>query len=212
MVPAKEVGGDFYDFFEFEDGRLGVTVADVSGKGVPAALFMMVSRTLLKSASENFKSPAQALNQLNRLLTVENRNMMFVTLLYGIYDPKTRIFTYANAGHNPLLIAHKNRTTDVHNPSDGVAMGLVEDFNFIDHQIQLNGGDALIMYSDGVTEAEAIDQEQFEMERFLDIFHNNTFSTAQSANDAVNEAVHEFTKGNEQSDDITCMTLYVVNS
>ena len=209
MVPAKEVGGDFYDFYEFEDGRLGIVVADVSGKGVPAALFMMVSRTLMKGASQNFTSPAETLNQVNRLLTADNPTMMFVTLIYGIYDPKTQVLTYANGGHNPILLVRNNRTTDVINPSDGVALGLVEDFEFIDHDLQLNANDFLLLYSDGVTEAEALDQELFEMERFREIFHTSAYSNARSANDAVNQAVDAFTQGNQQSDDITCMTLFI---
>lgn len=209
MVPAKEVGGDFYDFYEFEDGRLGVVVADVSGKGVPAALFMMVSRTLMKGASENFTSPAETLTQVNRLLTADNPNMMFVTLIYGIYDPKTQVLTYSNGGHNPILLVHRDRTTDVINPSDGIALGLVDDFEFIDHDLQLNANDLVLLYSDGVTEAEALDQEQFEMDRFRGIFHQTAYASAQAANDAVNDAVHVFTQGNEQSDDITCMTLFI---
>ena len=166
----------------------------------------------MKGASENFKSPAQALNIVNRMLTADNRNMMFVTLLYGIYDPKTQILTYSNGGHNPLLLAHHDLTTEVINPSDGIALGLVGDFEFVDHDVQLNADDLLILYSDGVTEAEAVDLEQFEMDRFRGIFHQTHYTSARAANDAVNNAVHAFTQGNEQSDDITCMTLYIRGS
>ena len=137
MVPALSVGGDFFDVYQFSDGRIGVAIADVSGKGVPAAMFMMASRTLLKACAAISTSPAAVLEQVNTMLADENDAMTFVTLLYGIYDPGTKEFVYANGGHNPPVIVKPNLTTELLESTGGIALGVMQDFKYQENTITL---------------------------------------------------------------------------
>lgn len=208
MVAAREVGGDFYDFYMLPDGRIGLAIADVSGKGVPAALFMMVSRTLLKSAVAERSDPADVIRTVNNILCADNDSMMFVTMIYGIYDPTTQMLSYCNGGHNPMMVVHHDGHTDLFDPHDGVALGVASDYQYTSHQMELREGDTLVFYTDGVNEAENRNEELFGMDRFDEIFSRG-YSDARAANEAVFEGVHTFVDGHLQSDDITCLTLCV---
>ena len=148
MTPAREVGGDFYDYFMIDDTTLGFVVADVSGKGVPAALFMAISRTLLRSTALFERSPAGCIRRLNDLLAVENEQMLFVTVLYGVVDLSSGKVTYVNAGHNlPYRIARSGEVTTV--PSTGgMAVAVLEGFVYQQHELHLAPGDALFLYTD----------------------------------------------------------------
>ena len=208
MVAAREVGGDFYDFYVLPDGRIGLAIADVSGKGVPAALFMMVSRTLLKGTSAEYSDPADVVRVVNDILCADNDSMMFVTLIYAVYDPETRMLSYCNGGHNPMMIVHADGNADTIDPHDGVALGVASEYRFTSHEMELFEGDTLVFYTDGVNEAEDRTEELFGMDRFREIFTNG-YSDAKAANEAVFEGVQEFVGDYMQTDDITCLTLCV---
>ena len=208
MVAAREVGGDFYDFYELSDGRIGLAIADVSGKGVPAALFMMVSRTLLKSAAAERADPAEVIRTVNDILCADNDSMMFVTMIYAIYDPTTHMLSFCNGGHNPMMVVHSDGHSSLFDPHDGVALGVASDYRYTSHQMELRDGDTLVFYTDGVNEAENKDEELFGMDRFDEIFTHG-YSDAKLANQAVFDGVQAFVDGHLQSDDITCLTLCV---
>ena len=209
MVPALSVGGDFFDVYEFNDGRVGVAIADVSGKGVPAAMFMMASRTLLKACAATSASPAAVLEQVNTMLSDDNDAMTFVTLLYGIYDPETKEFVYANGGHNPPVIVKPNLTTELLELTGGVALGVMQDFKYQENTVTLEPGSMIVFYTDGVVEAEKENKELFEMDRFCKIFQGGTFKDAKEVTDGIFKTVREFAGENSQSDDITCLVLRI---
>lgn len=208
MLAAREVGGDFYDFYVLPDGRIGLAIADVSGKGVPAALFMMVSRTLLKSAAGERSDPADVVRTVNDILCADNDSMMFVTLIYAIYDPESHMLSYCNGGHNPMMVVHSDGRSVLFDPHDGVALGVASDYQYTSHTMELRDGDTLVFYTDGVNEAENKDEELFGMDRFSELFTHG-YSDAKLANETVFEGVHSFVDGHLQSDDITCLTLCV---
>jgi len=209
MVAARSVGGDFYDVYDLGNGKLGVVIADVSDKGVPAAMFMMASRTLLKACAFCSVSPSQVLGQVNEMLSENNDAMTFVTLLYGIYDPETKNFTYSNAGHNFPIVVRPGPTVELLESTGGIALGIEGEFPFQEETTTLEPGSMIVLYTDGVSEAEREDGEMFEMERFGQIFKDNSYESAQQATDAVFDAVHDFVGDSPQSDDITCLVLKI---
>ena len=154
MTPAKDVGGDFYDFFFIDEDKIGVVIADVSGKGVTAALFMAVSRTLLRFIvqKQQLVDIGSCLAEVNKLLCLDNEETMFVTLFYGIMDLKTGCFTYSNAGHNPPYLIKQNGDLQKLPMDYGIALGVMNDVVFNTHTIEINKSDTLLLYTDGVTE------------------------------------------------------------
>ncbi len=207
MEAARSVGGDYYDVYTFDDERFGLVIADVSDKGVPAAMFMMSSHSLMRAYAASGDSPAEVLLQTNQKLLENNEGMTFVTLFYGIYDANTHELSYANAGHNSPLLVHPDQTTELLESTEGVALGVAENFEFQEKTITLKPGSTLVMYTDGVTEAEHENGEQFEMKRLQELFDASEFDTAKEATDAVFNAVREFVSNSPQSDDITCLVL-----
>ncbi len=208
MEPARDVGGDFFDVLHLPDSRVGLAIADVSGKGVPAALFMMSSRTLLKGAAVGRTSPSEVLTEINELLNENNETSMFVTLFFAIFDPSSGLLTFANAGHNPPLIIHADGSSTLFGTSSGVALGVVPGIEYTQQQIRLQPGDMAICYTDGVTEAENENQDQFGLDRLIALFSDSPPTSARDANDAVFQAVETFSGNAPQFDDITCLTLY----
>ena len=208
MEPARNVGGDFFDILNRERQRLGVVVADVSDKGVPAALFMMSSRTLIRAMSIGSAMPGQVLASVNELLQEDNDSTMFVTLFYAVYDPENGTFIYANGGHNPPLLVHPDGTSEELPLTGGIALGLVPDFEYEERTLRLMPGDALILYTDGVTEAMNEDQEEFGVPRLINVFQVDPPSDAEDTTGRVFEAVHDFAGDADQSDDITCLVLH----
>ena len=210
MEPAQSVGGDFYDVLTLPNDRVGVAVADVSGKGVPAALFMMSSRTLLKGATIGYSAgPADVLKEVNQLLCNNNETAMFVTLFFGVYNPESGDFVYANGGHNlPLLVHADGSAETLERTEDGIALGVLPDADYSARRIRLQPGDTLVLYTDGVTEAEDEDQQQFGLERLIALFRDSPPTDAEQTNRNVFDAVREFTGAAPQFDDITCLTLH----
>ena len=208
MTPARSVGGDFYDVVVLDHGRIGLAVADVSDKGVPAALFMMSSRTLLKGAAIGLSSPGEVLREVNELLCDNNETAMFVTLMYAEYDPETGAIVYANGGHNPPLVVAADGSSHELAMTGGTALGLVPGLPYAQDRCELAPGETLVMYTDGVTEAMDADNVEFGMERLQRVFEGAPAVSAQDANERVLAAVHDFVGDAPQSDDITCMSLH----
>ena len=208
MEPARNVGGDFFDVLRLDRGRVGLAVADVSDKGVPAALFMMSSRTLLKGAAIGTNNPGAVLREVNELLDAENEAAMFVTVVYAVYDPETGKLTYANGGHNTPLVVHPDGSSDELPFTGGIALGVAPNLEYEHDSVTLAPGDTLFLYTDGVTEAMNGESEEFGMERLRQTFATVRPKSAEEANAAVFEAVGDFVGDTPQSDDITCMTFH----
>ena len=208
MQAASNVGGDFYDVLFLSDGRIGLAVADVSGKGVPAALFMMSSRTLLKGSAIGVGPPGGVLREVNELLLEDNREAMFVTVLYAIYNPATRELSYANGGHNSPLVVHANGTSTLLPLTDGIALGIVPDLEYKQQTVTLSPGDTVLFYTDGVTEAMNDADEEFGLETLSRQLEANPPKDPEKATAVVFEAVNTFAGETPQSDDITCLALH----
>jgi len=208
MEPARNVGGDFYDIFMLESGHIGLAIADVSDKGVPASLFMMSSRTLLKGTAIGIPEPGHVLGDVNDLLYEDNDAAMFVTVIYAAYSPDSGRITYANGGHNPPLIVHTDGTSTLLKPIGGLALGVAPGMMFPQDTIQLAPNETLVLYTDGVTEAMDADDEEFGVERLQAIFAGAPPSGAREATEAIFHAVHAFAGDTPQSDDITCLSVF----
>ena len=207
MLPARAVGGDFFDIIPLADGRVGLTIADVSDKGVPAALFMMSTRTLLKGAAIGRNDPGAVLGEVNDRLTHDNEAAMFVTLLYGVYDSVSGAFTYANGGHNPPLVVRAGGESQLLPLTDGIALGVLPAVRYLQRTVTLAPGDTLIFYTDGVTEAMNAAHEEFGIERLRALFAATPPADGKQASAAVVAAVQAFAGDTPQSDDITCLAL-----
>jgi serine phosphatase RsbU (regulator of sigma subunit)/anti-sigma regulatory factor (Ser/Thr protein kinase) len=208
MFPARELGGDFYDCFALPDGRYGVLVADVSGKGVGAAFFMAVSRTVLLDQAIGGRAPAEVLARANDLLCERNPIELFVTACYGIYDPRDGSLVYANAGHPPPMLRRQAGGVDSLPCSRDMALGVMPDMGYIDHIAKLEPGDTLLLYTDGVTEAFSTHNEAYGDARLLNWLAtiNPDASAAELVASLVKD-VETFINGAEASDDLTCLLL-----
>ncbi|MBN2453628.1 MAG: SpoIIE family protein phosphatase [Candidatus Omnitrophica bacterium] len=209
-LPARVVGGDFYDFIPLASGRWGFVVADVSGKGVPAALFMALSRTLMRSTAAGALTPSDAINHANKLILQDSKASMFVTLFYAIVNAGTMVFQYANAGHNPPLYVTDGKDNIVFLKAQGVPLGISSDIESATNDITLKKGDMVLIYTDGVTEAVNSRGEQFEMERLEKIAKGARHLPAQGIMDRVMEGLKSFVGTEQQYDDITIMVLKVM--
>jgi sigma-B regulation protein RsbU (phosphoserine phosphatase) len=209
MESANEVGGDFYDFFERRDGRLVFVIADVSGKGVPAAFFMAIARTLLKAIALFEDDPAVCVRQLNDLLVVDNDQMMFVTLVFGVFDPHSGSVDFVNAGHAPPIRIRADGTVEPLGVDSDIDMAVaVSEWNFTSQSIELEPGEMLLLYTDGVTEAFDAAGEQFGETRLLDSLRSmKALGSRQVAQDMLS-VVKNFEDGVHQSDDITLLVLH----
>ena len=211
MTPALEVGGDFYDFFGLDDGRMGIVMADVSGKGVPAALFMMVSRTLMKGTAIGEPDPAKALAEVNQLLVESNEEAMFVTLFYTSFDPASGHLKFANGGHNLPYVIRRNGEVRQVDCESGVVLAVLPGFEFPGGSLDLGPGDAIFFYTDGITEAMNEDGEEFGDDALAAVLAEVAGADAASFSDRVVAAVREHAGDADQSDDITCLCLRIAN-
>ena len=207
MNAAKDVGGDFYDFFRIDDDRIGFVIADVSGKGVPAAIFMAVSRTLIRATGIRGVSSSECITYSNELLEKESVNNMFVTVFYGIYNIKTGEMKYTNAGHNPPYVVKQNGNLERLPVTRNMAIGIFGDFKYQEETLQLEHGDTLLLYTDGVTEAINPNEEEFKEERLEETLQKSTNQSCQQIIDTIKANVKTFADGAEQSDDITLLAL-----
>ena len=207
MTPAREMGGDFYDFFTLDDGRLAVVMADVSGKGVPAAFFMAIARTVVRAAAARHSTPGPCLQEVNDAICEQNPQDLFVTLFYGILDPNSGEFIYANAGHNPPFVVRPLGDVSPLPMTGGVAVGVMPGLPYNENAVTLTPGDTMFLYTDGITEAMNVDQEEFTEARLEAVLADGHDLPVDVVLTNVTSAVVEFVGGAEQSDDITCIVL-----
>lgn len=206
MRPAKAVGGDFYDYFLVDDDTLAIAVGDVSGKGVPAALFMSVSRTVLRAIAFEGGEPGAVLSKVNTILSRDNSEGMFVTIFYAVLNLQTGVLAYSSAGHDDGLLLNR---ANGHEPLHfmGPAIGLIETAEYPTATRKLAPGDMMLLLTDGVTEAFNVDGRVFGPDRVVKSATQRTYGSATELVQSLNDEVDRFSAGTEQSDDITCVAL-----
>ncbi len=207
ITPAREVGGDFYDFFMIDENRLGFCIGDVSGKGVPAAIFMAVCKTALKSVAKKGLPVDECFLTVNNTLEQESLPNVFVTAFYGILNILTGELEYGNAGHNPTYHIKSGGEVNTLPHVDGIPLGYIRDFEYGKQSIFLQKGDTLFLYTDGVDEAMDKEENEFSERRLKDALTQFTDTNMYELNQAVLGKVQEFTGGIPQSDDITMLAL-----
>ncbi len=208
LKSAKEVGGDLYDFFIIDQNKFCFAIGDVSGKGVPASLFMAVTRTLLRSISDKEKSASAIMEALNRSLAFNNESSMFVTFFLGVLDLNTGILSYANAGHNPPVLIRKSGKIETIESVTAIPLGLFDDFSYSESQIKLHSGDIIYAYTDGVNEAENESHDLFGEKQMISILEEASLqANPRELVKRMEQALEEHVRGYPQSDDITMMTI-----
>ena len=207
MNPAKEVGGDFYDFFLIDDTHLGIVMADVSGKGVPAALFMMVSKILIQNIAMMGNTPKEVLQYVNNQLCTNNPEEMFVTVWYGCLDLKTGSLMAANAGHEYPMFKKADGSFEVIKDKHGFVIGGMEGVKYTEYELQMDPGSKLFIYTDGIPEATNSSNELFGTERLVHALRMKENETPQRIITAVDSIVKDFVKEAPQFDDLTMLCL-----
>ena len=204
---ARQVGGDFYDIFQLDDDRLALVIADVSDKGMPAALYMTVTRTLIRATLQDFRSPATVLERVNRRLALDSQNGMFITTALGILNLNTGKMVYANAGHNlPLIMRAAHDTVDAL-PRGGIALAVLEEIELEDHEITLRPGDYLLFYTDGVTDTFAPNGETFGETRLVEALRACAGFSASDLLGHLDRYVADFRQEEAQFDDLTILVV-----
>ena len=207
LEPAKEVGGDFYDFFFIDNQHLCFVVGDVSGKGVPASLFMAVSKTLIKMEATRAIPSAEVMNRVNRNLSVDNPSLMFVTLFFGILNVHTGELEYCLGGHDPPYIIRTSGDIELLALTDGMMLGVNEDFRYESRKTVIHKGETVFLYTDGVTEAMNPDESLFTEQRLEKTLAQWREKDTTTIINSVRETVRKFSEGTPQSDDITMLAL-----
>ena len=207
MIPAREVGGDFYDFFPLSDELIGLVIADVSGKGIPAALFTLMTRTLLKGTARDSPSPAECLGRVNELLVEDNETMIFITLFYGVFDLRNGVFRYSNGGHNPPRLIRSDSRIEELPATQNLVLGVAPGHEYHNGEVRLAPGDTLFLYTDGITEAQNVNDEEFGEERLDAKLAGLGQVAAREIVTTVVAEVRAFAGDAPQSDDITCIAM-----
>ena len=207
MHTAKQVGGDFYDFFMLDEHHLGFIIADVSGKGVPASLYMAVSRTMLKAIASQIEDPATCLSTVNTMLIPESDLTTFVTVFYGVMDVRTGTVRYCNGGHNLPYIVRKDGSVEEVENTEGLLLGKIEPFDFETKELTLEPGDKILMFTDGVTEATAPDGSMYEEPRLEAFLEKHAGDDLSKMVRSLVVDVLKFMGKADQSDDITVLSV-----
>jgi len=200
--PAKEVGGDFYDYYEIDDEHVAVVIGDASGKGVPAALLSTITQSIIKLILKTEKDPAKALYILNNQLCENNTEMMFITLWLGIFNKKTNKLKFSNAGHNPPII-YQNKEFKFLNTDTGIVLGIMENYEFVTEETDVAKG--LVLYTDGITDANNHDEELYGEERLIEFLNSRKLD--QKIISQLMHDIDEFSENEEQFDDMTLLIL-----
>ena len=208
MSPAKEVGGDFYDFFLVDDDHLAIVIADVSGKGVPAALFMVIAKTLLKNAMQTGLSPKVALEKVNNQLCENNKAEMFVTVWLGLYEISTGHLQASNAGHEYPAIRHADGSFELYEDKHGFVVAGMENTRYREYEMDLEVGDTLFVYTDGIVEATNGSNELYGAERMLKALNEVKDSRPDELLDHVKSDIGRFVGSTPQFDDITMLAIH----
>lgn len=207
LESAREVGGDLYEVSRLEDGRVLVAVGDVSGKGIPAAIFMAVTTTLIRSMARMYDRPDEIVRQVNDALIVQNPRGMFVTLICLIADPRDGTVLCANAGHNPPVLVRPGESPSFVLPATGTVVGVLPDVQVECDSLQIAPNESLVFYTDGVTEAFNADRDMFGDKALLDCLGGTNVQSAEEANQRVRDAVRQHVLDHPPSDDLTVLTI-----
>ena len=207
MTPAKEVGGDFYDFFFVDDDRLALVIADVSGKGIPAAMFMMMAKNMIQNQAMAGHSPQEVLGTVNQLICENNKEEMFVTVWFGILDLGSGILTAANAGHEYPIIKTPDGPFEVFKDKHGFVLGTMEGMRYKEYELHLEPGAKLFVYTDGLSEAQNSEEELFGRNRIVQALNSAMDEPPEGLLRAVDEAAAEFVGDAEQFDDLTMLCV-----
>jgi serine phosphatase RsbU (regulator of sigma subunit) len=206
LQPARQTSGDFYDFIPLQDGRLGILVADVADKGTGAALYMALSRTLIRTYAMQYAAqPELALAAANQRILSDTQTDQFVTVFYGVLELATGALTYSNAGHNPAYLLQARDKTAQALAQTGIPLGMFEDVVWKQQTIHLNQGDTLLLYSDGVTEAQNTAGDLFDDQRLISVGSDHLGQPAADIQRAIIDSIHEFVGDAPQFDDITLL-------
>lgn len=206
-IPARLIGGDYYDFYPLPNGKLRIVIGDVMGKGIPAAMLMILTRGAFRSAAESTNGPGETLTAMNNALYKDFRSLKsFVTVFCADWDPKERVLTFANAGHNLPLVVGENTVEQLPNVS-GVMLGGLPNQIYQNHQVHLEPDRYIFFYTDGITEAQNQDNEQFTVQRLTKLLLQNHGKSVHALKDAIVDEVYHFTNGMDQRDDITMVIL-----
>ena len=207
MRPAKEVGGDFYDFFYIDDDRLAIVIADVSGKGIPAALFMMMCKTIIKNYAREGFSPSEVIERTNRCILEYKGSTMFVTVWLGIYETATGHITAVNAGHEYPVIGKKDSEFELYKDAHSIAVGTFANIRFKEYEFDLEKGGTLFLYTDGVTEATNSENKLFGTGRLTDTLNLNKDGSPLELINTMRAAIDSFAGDTPQFDDITMLVI-----
>ncbi|ACN13332.1 predicted phosphoserine phosphatase RsbU (Sigma factor regulation protein RsbU) [Desulforapulum autotrophicum HRM2] len=207
IKPAKEVGGDLYDFFLLDPDHVCFTLGDVSDKGVPAALFMVITRTLIKTTAEHERSPARIMSRINTILEADNPRAMFVTLIIGVLNIRTGALTYSSGGHNHPILVEKNGSINYKTDKSGPMVGVIADFDYREISVDLLPGDGFFLYTDGVTEAMDKEQHLFSDGKLLETVQNGPLDRLEATIENVMEKVVDHAGDAPQSDDIAMLMI-----
>lgn len=203
---ARQVSGDFYDFLALPNNTYGFVIADVADKGIPAALFMALCRTIIRSVGFTRLTPGATLSRANDIIVHDTESDLFVTTFYTVWNPETRTLTYANGGHNPPMYVRSNGETTYFR-ADGIAMGIIEEMLFAEESVQLEPGDTVVLYTDGVNETMNADQNEFGLERLRDVITATQGQSAAAVCDAITNALDAFAGNAPQFDDTTFVVI-----
>ncbi|MBE2221691.1 MAG: SpoIIE family protein phosphatase [Anaerolineae bacterium] len=209
-LAARQVSGDFYDFISLPNDKWGIVIADVADKGVPAALFMALSRTVIRTVAMNRSDPAEVLMRANEILDKDTQSDLFVTVFYAVWNAKTQVLTYANGGHNPPILLGQNGRSHLLT-GEGMALGVIPKIYVAKNAVRIDQGDTIIFYTDGVTEAMNEDFDEFGMERLHLIARNNKHKDTPGIVTAITNAVTDHAGATAQFDDITLVVMKNVN-
>ncbi|WP_209121567.1 PP2C family protein-serine/threonine phosphatase [Alkalihalobacillus sp. BA299] len=211
-LPARLIGGDYYDFYPLVNGKIRIVIGDVMGKGIPAAMLMILTRGAFRTAAESMTSPGATLTAMNQALYKDLRTLKsFVTLFCADWDPETEVLTYANAGHNmPLYINGKDRMVKELPKVSGIMVGGLPNQVYKEGMITLSNNDTVFFYTDGIIEAQNNDGEQYQLERLMKTLVENQDSAVGEIEKSVIDSVHTFTDGAAQKDDITMVVLKLI--
>jgi len=207
LEPAREVGGDLYDFFFMDDDHLCFNIGDVSGKGMPASLFMVVTKIMVKTTATKGLSPETVLDRVNQDISRDNPSLLFVTLFIGILNIRTGQLQFANGGHNPPLIIRPGSDIEVMESTGGLALGVMEDFRYGSKTMTLHCGDLILLYSDGVTEAMNRDEEMFGEKRLMEAMNTLKDHSVEETIKGILDSVNAFCQDAPRADDITLMAI-----
>jgi sigma-B regulation protein RsbU (phosphoserine phosphatase) len=208
ILPARQVGGDFYDVFDLGDNKLGVVIGDVADKGVPSAIFMARAHALIIAEADSAISPGEVLRRVNKHITRLEKSIQFVTALYGVLDTQTGEFSYARAGHEPPLLLHEHG--DVHRlpHQPGMALGLWENITLDEYRLFLPKGSLLVLYTDGMTDCRNPKGEQFGLARIKNTMIGLINLSAQEGCDQLFDSLMKYQNGSKQDDDVTLLAIH----